>query len=113
MVEKIKIVCTVLTIATTIIISAVNIFKEKNKTNRLRKINKLAQIVQKLPQFIKESELLVGAGNGDIKNRLVLNQCQIECDNQNVEFIENDFKAEIEKILETPQKKKENENDVA
>lgn len=109
MFEKIKLGITILAFATTVITGAIGIFKEKNKTKRLRKVNALAKILQKLPQFIKESELLVGEGNGDIKNRLVLNQCQIECDNAGLEFNEDEFKAEIEKILETPTKKEKND----
>lgn len=111
MIEKIKLICTCIIIATTIISLIVTICKTKGKEEKQHKIIQLAQIVQKLPGIISGIEQAVGAGNGNIKLLLALNQAQIECNNAGVEYNEEQFKNEIEKILETPHKKEQNNNE--
>ena len=85
----------------TSIIAVVNFFKSNKKTKTL----KLAQILQKLPNIINQVEKLIGRGSGEVKRSLVLNQIQMLCLQNDIDFVEEDFIAEIEKILSTPQKK--------
>lgn len=75
----------------------------ETKTDKL----KLAQILQKIPQFIIEAEEACGGGTGTVKLETVLDKIMIECLKANIEYIKEDFKYEVEKILATPQKKEE------
>lgn len=76
------------------------------KSKKKEKLVKIAKILQKLPEYIKAAEeSCSNPGSGLIKKLLVLNQCNIECNNQGIEYREEEWSAEIEKILDTPQKK--------
>lgn len=92
---------------TTTIIYAVKVHKCKNKNDKLKEINKYAQIVQQIPTMIKEAEKNVGNGNGALKKTLVLQQIQLKCAEKGIAYKNNEFAEEIEKILETPKKKEE------
>ena len=98
--------------AATTIIAAIKGKKSKTKTKEAKKqieeknkLVKLAKIAQKIPCFISEAEEALGTGTGKAKLRYVLRELEIECLKANIEFQEEDLKVEIERILETPQKK--------
>lgn len=86
------------------------------ENNKLRKVNTLAKIIQKIPELISKAEKLFPS-NGEIKFgpqklEYVLKELQILCMEQDIEYQETEFTYEIEKILETPQKgEKSNANE--
>lgn len=90
---------------TTTIIYAVKVHRCKTKNEKLKEINKYAQIVQKIPDMIKEAEASVGSKNGALKKTLVLQQIQLRCAEEGIAYNNNKFAEAIENILETPQKK--------
>lgn len=94
----------VVTVVTTVIY-VIKIHKSKNRNEKLSTINKYAQIIQKIPSMITEAEQSVGAGNGTLKKTLVLQNIQLQCAEKGIEYKNDEFTQEIEKILETPQKK--------
>ena len=79
------------------------------KTKKLKQIVELAKIVQKIPDLVIEAENMFPTNQnikyGNQKMTYVLKEIQLECIQKNVEFDKEAFKYEIEKILETPQKK--------
>lgn len=77
----------------------------KCSSKKKDKVIKVAKILQKLPGLITTFEENSKPGTGRTKKQLVLNQIQIECLSQGIEYIEEEWSEEIEKILETPQKK--------
>lgn len=86
------------------------------ENEKLRKVLALAQIVQQIPSLIsKAEELFPSTGEykfGPQKLEYVLKELQILCMEKNIEYQENALTYEIEKILETPQKGDEaNENE--
>lgn len=89
-----------------IILAFVGFFKSKGK-GKLKKFVELAKIVKKIPNYIIEAENIVGPGNGATKLALVMNKLQIDCLANNVDYDEQALEYEVEKILETPQKKEE------
>lgn len=76
--------------------------KKKNKADKLVD---LAQIIEKLPEFITEAEKIFGSGNGTAKLAYVLNKVQIECLKNKIEYNEEEIRLKVEEILKTPQKK--------
>lgn len=95
-------------IATTVVtavVYATKVHKCKTRNEKLATINKYAQIVQMIPTMINEAEKNVGAGNGELKKTLVLQNIQLKCAEKGIEYKNDEFEQEIEKILETPQKK--------
>ena len=91
--------------------------KETAEENeKLRKVNTLAKIIQKIPELISKAEKLFPT-NGEIKFgaqklEYVLKELKILCMEEDIEYLETEFTYEIEKILETPQKGDEkNENE--
>ncbi len=101
--EIIKIILAVVTALTTAVITIVSTLPGSKKKD---KIIKTAKILQKLPEIITAIEQSCTVpGQGAIKKLLALNQVQIECQKQKINYNEEEWSAEIEKILETPQKK--------
>ena len=90
----------IVTAATAIIATIQN--KKKNKAQKKVEYTK---IIQKLPEFIKESEDIFGSGTGTAKMVYVLNKVEIECLKSGIKYLQVQFEEEIEKILTTPQKK--------
>lgn len=86
-------------------ISIIIAFIKTIKTGKKEKIIKLAKIVKQIPDIINEAEELLGAGNGKAKLSYVLNKLNIKCLQFGIEFDEQGLTEEVEKILETPQKK--------
>lgn len=101
MIENVEFIVACSGAVATSIVAIVQAIKGNTKTKTL----KLAQIVQKLPAIINKVEKLIGCGSGEVKLQLVLNEVQMLCLQNSVEYVEEDFKVEIEKILTTPQKK--------
>lgn len=77
------------------------------KSSKKERIVKLAKIVQKIPGLINESEELFGEKCGKAKLNYVLNQLNIECIQNGIEFDKSGLAASVENVLSTPQKKKE------
>ena len=96
MIEKIE-------IATSVVFGIIGIAAAVYKNYKHKKTIKLAQIVQRIPQHIIEAEE-TGA-IGAVKLAMVIHKVHIECLESNIKFNENQIKEEVEKILETPQKK--------
>lgn len=98
----------IIAIATTII-TTISSKKKNNQTANANKKVEYAKIIQKLPDYIKEAEEIFGNGNGTAKKIFVLNTIQVDCLKANIEYLQENFEFEIEKILETPQKKEQGE----
>ena len=64
---------------------------------------KVARILKKLPEIINVCE--ASNCNGQTKLLIALKMVENECLHSNLKFIESQWQYEIEKILETPQKK--------
>ena len=107
MLDKIEIWLPVITAGIGAATTILSIVASKKK-NKAQKFVELAKVVQKLPEYITEAEKIFGAGTGTAKMDYVLNKVQMACMQNNVEYNENQFKVEIEKILATPTTQKEN-----
>jgi len=98
---------------TTYIIPAISIIATiyailcNNKKAKKQKLVEIAKISQKTLEYICEAEQIFGTKQGNSKLAFVLNKIEMECIKKHVEFDENDWKVEIEKILKTPQKKEQ------
>lgn len=103
MVQDITFWTTIAGAAGSIIATIISIIKSTQKSKN-EKLVKLAKVVKELPQYITESEQIFGAGHGTAKLAYVLNKVQMQCITHQIEYNEDDFKYEIEKILDTPQK---------
>lgn len=101
MLDKIEIWLPVITAAIGAITTIISIIAS-NKKNKAQKLVELAKVVQKLPEYINEAETIFGGGTGIAKMTYVLNKVQTACMLNKVEYNENQFKVEIEKILATP-----------
>lgn len=78
------------------------------KSRKITKSDALKTIINKIPEFVAEAEKIFGSKTGLAKNRYALNLAQTECIKSNIlltENITNQLSSQIEKILETPQKK--------
>ena len=106
MLDKIEIWLPVITAAIGAITTIISIIAS-NKKNKAQKLVELAKVVQKLPEYINEAETIFGTGTGTAKMAYVLNKVQMACMQNKVEYNENQFKVEIEKILATPTTVKE------
>lgn len=73
----------------------------KEKTKKLE----LARIIKQIPELVTDAEEYIGTGNGFAKLNYVLNKIHIMCIEKGLSFDEEGFEYEIEKVLETPQKK--------
>lgn len=104
MVEQIKLGVAIAGIVSTIITTILTIYSKK-ETSKKGKIIELAKVVQKLPNYIQAAEEMFGAGKGKVKKQYVLNEARNECLLNDIEFKKDEFSEEVEKILETPQKK--------
>lgn len=91
-----------------------NMIVEKNKTKKAKKIVNLAKVVQKIPAHIKEAEELIGDGNGDKKLAVVMEKIKIDCLQLAVDYESNieGLTQEVEKVLDTPQKKQNEETNI-
>lgn len=110
MIEKISFIITIASAALGIILAIIAFCKASGK-GKLKKLVQLAKIVKKIPDYIIEAENIVGPGNGATKFALVMNKLQIDCMTNNVDYKEEELKYEVEKILETPQKKEKEKNE--
>lgn len=78
------------------------------KKSRAEKAVALAKVVQTIPSAIVEAEKLYpNGGQGAAKLAYVLSKLELTCYKLNVNYEENvdGLKAEVEKVLEAPQKK--------
>lgn len=111
MTNLIKILIQVLIFMFGLIISGTIATLNKKKNTKLKKVVKLAQIVQKIPDYIEEAEKYYPSTEttkyGWAKLNHVLNKVHMDCIQMGIEYNESQIKGEIEKILETPQKKEE------
>lgn len=89
------------------VFTVLKIKKSNNKTEVAETLNKYAEIVKQIPTMINNAENSVGAGNGALKKTLVLQQIQLLCAEKGIEYKNEEFSQEIEKMLTTPQKKEE------
>lgn len=91
-----------------------NMIVEKSKTKKAKKIVNLAKVVQKIPAHIKAAEELIGDGNGEKKLAVVMEKIKIDCLQLAVDYESNieGLTQEVEKVLETPQKKQELETNI-
>ena len=101
MLESITFWTTIIGAAGSIIATVISIIKSTQK-NKSQKLVELAKIVKDLPKYINESEQIFGGGTGPAKLAYVLNKVQMQCMANGVEYDEQGFTAEIEKILATP-----------
>ena len=73
------------------------------ENEKLRKVNTLAKIIQQIPELVSKAEKLFPTTGetkfGPQKLEYVLKELQILCMEQNIEYQENEFTFEIEKIL--------------
>lgn len=123
MIETIATISSIVITASSIIIAVIQTIRKKKQkrttagetakreiaeaeNDHLHHLVELAKIVQKIPNFINEAEEIIGDGKGLAKLKYVLNNIQMQCQLAEIEFNEEEFKEEVEKILETPQKKK-------
>lgn len=74
---------------------------------RKKRNSSLYKVVQKIPSFIAEAESCLGSSHGVQKLVYVLAKIQSECVMNGVKYDEEAFKYEVENILSTPQKHKE------
>lgn len=100
---------TILSIGVTVITTAIAIM-EKIKSKKKNRAVEVAKIVQKLPEYITEAEQLFGNGKGIVKLKYVLKEIKNDCIINNIEFDEEAYETEIEKILLTPQTKEGQNN---
>ena len=84
---------------------------EKSKTKKAKKIVNLAKVVQRIPAHIKAAEELIGDGNGEKKLAVVMEKIKIDCLQLAVNYEDNieGLTQEVEKVLDTPQKKQSEE----
>lgn len=101
MIQDITFWTTIIGAAGSIVGTVISIIKSTQK-NKSQKIVELAKIVQDLPKYINESEQIFGSGTGTAKLAYVLNKVQMQCMVNGVEYDEQGFTTEIEKILATP-----------
>lgn len=83
---------------------------QRNKTlaDKLNAINKFNEVLIDLPDVIdKVEDEVVGVKQGAIRKTLVMQNAQLECGSRNVQFDLPKVSNQIEKILKTPQKKKD------
>lgn len=92
------------------IFSFIKQMKVSKDNKKVRNLVKTAQVLQKLPDMISQAEDKVGKGNGELKKTLVMQQVEIEAQDKGIKFEYPAFSEEIERILETPQKKREKED---
>lgn len=97
-------IITGISVCITAVSTIIAIAKGKKAKSKTKSIN-LAKILQTIPNIITKAETLLGAGTGKAKLEFALKELKIACLEKNVEFDEQGFTEEIEKILETPQKK--------
>lgn len=91
-----------------------NMIVEKSKTKKAKKIVNLAKVVQKIPAHIKAAEELIGDGNGEKKLAVVMEKIKIDCLQLAVDYESNieGLTQEVEKVLDTPQKKQNEETNI-
>lgn len=91
-----------------------NMIVEKNKTKKAKKIVNLAKVVQRIPAHIKAAEELIGDGNGEKKLAVVMEKIKIDCLQLAVDYESNieGLTQEVEKVLDTPQKKQNEETNI-
>ena len=103
----------------TVLILIKSLCKAKTHKERVQAVEdaletgtKITDILRKIPSIITQSESIFGAGNGTRKKFFAMKEIENECLKQNVDYEANkqEFDAEIESILTTPQKKIDREN---
>lgn len=104
MIETITTISSVAVTAISIIIAIIQTIRKGKKCKSVE----LAKVVQKIPEYITEAEQIIGDKKGIAKLQYVLNKIQLQCQINGIDYKENEFKFEVEKILETPQKKQKN-----
>jgi len=95
---------TIVATAIGVFTSILSLILNKQKSKKA-KLVELAKIAQKVSNYIIEAENIFGKGNGTAKLAFTLNKIQMDCIQNKICFNEDEWKAEIERILETPQKK--------
>ena len=103
--QWIQLAISIVAIIATIVTAIIKVHNANTKTEKVRLINKYAQIIQQIPTIITDIETQVGAGNGALKKTLVLQKIQLLCAEMGIKYQNEEFSTEVEKILETPQKK--------
>lgn len=96
--EIISIACACVFAVVSVFVNVVALFKKNKKA-------KVLEILANVPCYVSQAEQIFGAGNGQAKLQWVLTKIQIDCVKANVDITEDKAKEEIEKVLDTPQKK--------
>lgn len=104
--ELIGAICSACVLAISQTLTAVKQIKLAKRNKNLQQKLSLAQVLQQLPNSINKAEEIVGEKHGALKKSLVLKDAQIDCSARGLDFDLPGFSNEIEKILDTPQKKK-------
>ncbi len=78
----------------------------KKENDEITRQNILMDILGKVPSYINQAEqIFTQSGSGVAKKIVAKSLAQIECVNRGIEYNEECFDYEIERILTTPQKK--------
>ena len=67
--------------------------------------SRLLRVLNKIPTFIKDAEMLLGPKTGKAKFEYVMAQIKVECLSNGVKFNQDTIGAKVEEYLETPTKK--------
>lgn len=70
---------------------------------------KLSSIIANIPTYVAEAEKLFGAGTGASKLSWVLTKVQMDCIKARIDADEGYITAQIESVLNAPEKKKDEE----
>lgn len=76
-------------------------------TNKKNKKARTLEILANVTDYVKQAETIFGTGNGTAKLQWVLTKVQIDCVKNNLKITDEEISNEVEKVLETPEKKKE------
>lgn len=71
--------------------------------------NSVLEIIEKIPEYIREAEALFGRKTGEAKLNYALSRIQLECLKTNLDYNEDYYIKNIENVLNTPQKEFKNE----
>lgn len=80
-----------------------SIFTTSKKNKKARTLEILANVTD----YVKQAETIFGTGNGTAKLQWVLTKVQIDCVKNNLKITDAEISNEVEKVLETPEKKRE------
>ena len=96
--EIVSVACSCVFGVVTILVNSLVLCKKNKKA-------KILNIFANVPSYVSQAEQIFGPGNGKAKLQWVITKIQIDCVKANVEISEDAAAKEVERVLETPQKK--------